>query len=74
MTVLIIYVLLVAVFEAVVFVAGIALDSVVPAGWNMIVAMAMFFSVLWIMWPIAVFITERWFGQASRDSRAHAAR
>ena len=60
MTVLIVYVLLVAIFEVVVFFAGVALDTMVPAGWNVIVAMLMFFSVLALAWPIAVFVTERW--------------
>ena len=60
MTVLIVYVLLVAIFEVVVFFVGVALDAVLPAGWNVIAAMVMFFSVLALVWPIAVYITERW--------------
>ncbi len=72
MTVLIIYVLLVAAFETAVFAVGIAVDSMIPTGWNVIVAMIMFFGVLWLMWPVAVFITERWFVGSKDDSRAHA--
>lgn len=60
MTLLIVYVLLVAIAEAVVFALGIAMDTVVPPGWNIVVAMAMFFGVIWLMWPISVFVTERW--------------
>jgi hypothetical protein len=72
MTVLVIYVLLVAVFEAIICMVGIALDKVVPSGWNIIVAMGLFFSVLALMWPVAVFITERFFVGEKSDSRAAA--
>ena len=72
MTVLIVYVLLVAIFEVVVFFVGVALDSVVPAGWNVIVAMVMFFSVLALVWPVAVYITERWLTpqEAAKDAKS----
>ncbi len=72
MAVLVIYVLLVALFETIIFMAGIALDTVIPAGWNIIVAMAMFFGVLWAVWPLAVFVTERFFVGEKADSRAPA--
>jgi hypothetical protein len=69
MTVLIVYVVLVAICEVAVFFAGVALDTVVPTGWNVIVAMTMFFAVLWLVWPVAVFITERWLtSAAARDN------
>jgi hypothetical protein len=61
MVVMAVYVALVAISEVVVFFAGIALDKVVPDGWNLIVAMAMFFGVIWVMWPISVLLTERLF-------------
>jgi hypothetical protein len=68
MTVLVIYVLLVAAVETVVVVAGLALDSVIPAGWNVIAAMVMFFGVIWGMWPASVYVTERWFSGESMKS------
>jgi hypothetical protein len=70
MTVLVIYVLLVAVFEMMVFLVGIAADAIIPSGWNLMLAMGMFLGVLWVMWPVAVYITERWFaGSAKSDAR-----
>ena len=36
------------------------LDNFIPDGWSMIVAMALFFGVIWAMWPLAVFVTEKW--------------
>jgi hypothetical protein len=60
MTVLIVYCLLVLAGEVIVFLVGITADQVVPGGWNLILAMAMFFAVIAFMWPLAVFITERW--------------
>jgi hypothetical protein len=61
MAVLIIYVLLVAVLEVIVVFVGIAADSFLPAGWDLVFAMTMFFGVIFGAWPIAVLITERWF-------------
>jgi hypothetical protein len=68
MTVLVIYVLLVAIFEVVIVMVGLAVDSVVPAGWNVMVAVSMFFAVIWVMWPVAVYITERWFDRSSKSA------
>jgi hypothetical protein len=67
MTVLIIYVLLVAIFEVVIVMVGLAVDSVVPPGWNVMVAVTMFFAVIWGMWPVAVYITERWFDRSAKS-------
>jgi hypothetical protein len=75
MTVLVVYVVLVAIFETIVFLVGIAADSVIPSGWNVILAMVMFLAVLWIMWPAAVYITERWFnGPAKPAARVQTSR
>jgi hypothetical protein len=60
MIIMIVYVALVAIGEVLAFGLGTALDNVVPDGWNMIVAMALFFGVIWAMWPAAVYVTERW--------------
>jgi hypothetical protein len=60
MTILIVYVLLVALFEGIVCFVGMAIDTIVPSGWNLIVAISMFFIVLAVMWPVSVYITERW--------------
>jgi hypothetical protein len=73
MTVLVVYVLLVAILEVVVFYAGVALDSVVPSGWNVIVAMTMFFAVLALVWPVSVYITERWLSPAAAKDNTRAA-
>ena len=70
MTVLIVYVLLVTVFEIGVFFLGVAIDQVVPSGWNLLIAMAMFFGVIALMWPVAVFITERWLMPAEAAKQA----
>jgi hypothetical protein len=61
MIVMIIYVLLVAAGEVVAFFIGQALDPLVPAAWSLIFAMALFFGVIAAMWPVSVWITERWF-------------
>jgi hypothetical protein len=68
MAVLIIYVLLVILSETIIIMVGLAADSVVPAGWNVILAMAMFFGAIGAMWPIAVFITERWFSRKEKSA------
>jgi hypothetical protein len=70
MTVLAVYVLLVALFETIICFVGIVVDSVVPSGWNLIIAMAMFFLVLGVMWPISVLITERWLMPAEHGKHA----
>jgi hypothetical protein len=73
MTVLIVYVVLVAILETAIFFAGTALDTVVPAGWNVIVAMTMFFAVLALVWPVAVYVTETWLTpNAAKDARRSA--
>jgi hypothetical protein len=61
MIVMIVYVVLVAAGEAVAVGIGSMLDKYIAAGWSMIVAMGLFFGVIALMWPVAVFITERWF-------------
>jgi hypothetical protein len=68
MTVLTIYVLLVAIFEVVIVMVGLAVDTVVPPGWNVMTAVMMFFAVIWGMWPVAVYITERWFNGATKSA------
>ena len=68
MTVLIIYVSLVAFFEVVIVIVGLAVDSVVPAGWNVMTAVMMFFAVIWGMWPVSVYITERWFERPTKSA------
>lgn len=61
MIVMIVYVLLVVAGQVLAFLLGTVVDRMVPSGWSMIAYMGLFFSVLGIAWPIAVFITERWF-------------
>jgi hypothetical protein len=61
MIVIIVYVLLVALGQVAAVAVGLILDKTVPAGWSVISAMVLFFAVFAVMWPAAVFITERWF-------------
>ncbi len=51
MTVIIVYVLLVGLGEVVAFFVAQAFDAMVPAAWSMIFYMALFFGVIWGMWP-----------------------
>ena len=60
MTVIIVYVLLVAVGQFVAFFVAQAFNSVVPSAWSMIFYMGLFFGVIWAAWPIAVAVTEKW--------------
>ena len=60
MIVMIVYVLLVAAGEVLAFGVSLMLDNFIPAGWSMIVAMGLFFGVIWAMWPLAVYVTEKW--------------
>jgi hypothetical protein len=64
MIVMIVYVLLVAIGEVLAFFIARAFDSVVPSAWSMIFYMTLFFGVIWGVWPVAVWITERWFVRA----------
>lgn len=59
MRLMLVYVLLVIVGEIAAVELGLYLDSVVPT-FSLPIALALFFSVLVVMWPLAVFITERW--------------
>ncbi|MBM3528207.1 MAG: hypothetical protein FJX62_08950 [Alphaproteobacteria bacterium] len=60
MAVILVYVLLVSVLEVGVFFIGLFVDKVVPDGFDLIAAMAMFFGVIWATWPVSVYIVERW--------------
>lgn len=64
MIVMIIYVLLVAAGEVLAFFVAQAFDGFVPSAWSMIFYMTLFFGVIWVMWPVAVFVTEKWFIKA----------
>ncbi len=60
MTVMVVYVLLVVVGEVIGFFIGGAIDRVVPGNWSMIAYMAVFFGIIFGMWPVAVHITEKY--------------
>jgi hypothetical protein len=60
MTVIVVYVVLVAIGEVLAFFVGQAFDSVVPSAWSMVFYMALFFGVIWAAWPLSVFVTEKW--------------
>jgi hypothetical protein len=60
MTVMFVYVALVAIGEVIAFFIAQAVDPLIPAAWSMIFFMALFFGVIWAAWPIAVRITEKW--------------
>ena len=60
MTVMLVYVALVAVGQVVAFFVARAFDGFVPAAWSMVFYMSLFFGVIWVTWPIAVRITEKY--------------
>ena len=74
MLVMIVYVVLVVIGETAAFIVCQALDSFIPSAWSMIIYMAAFFGVIWAMWPLAVFITERWFVSARIPNAAKVAK
>lgn len=59
MTVIVVYVVLVAIGEVIAFFVGQAFDSIVPSAWSMVFYMTIFFGVIWAAWPIAVLVTEK---------------
>jgi len=59
MRLLMVYVAIVVVVEAIAVRLGFYLDRVSPT-FAVPMALALFFGVLWVGWPIAVYITERW--------------
>lgn len=61
MIVMIVYVLLVVAGQFIAFFVGQAFDALVPASWSMVFYMGLFFGVIWAMWPVAVWVTEKWF-------------
>lgn len=73
MTVIIVYVLLVLAGEFVAFFVAQAFDPLVPPAWSMVFYMALFFGVIWGMWPIAVSITEKYLVRSNVPS-GHARR
>ena len=69
MVVMLIYVLLVFVGELVAFLIAQAFDSLVSPAWSMIFFMVLFFGVIAAMWPVAVWITEKWFVKPDEAAR-----
>jgi hypothetical protein len=69
MIVMIVYIVLVAIGEVLAFFVAQAFDTLVPAAWSMIFYMGLFFGVIWAAWPLAVFITEKWFVTPEAVSR-----
>ena len=59
MRLLIVYILLVVAGEFVAVQIGFYLDDAFPS-WSLPIALALFFAVLGLMWPLAVYVTERW--------------
>ena len=68
MTVIVVYIAIVAVGEVIAFFLAQALDAMVPAAWSMIFYMALFFGVIWGAWPIAVAVTEKWLVRADNTA------
>jgi hypothetical protein len=54
-----VYVLIVVAVELAAVRIGLYLDHVFPT-FSLPIALGLFFAVLWVGWPIAVYITERW--------------
>jgi hypothetical protein len=61
MVLILVYVVMAAIGEVIAFGVGQFFDSMIPSSWSMMVFMGLFFGVLWVAWPVAVFVTERWF-------------
>ena len=59
MRLLIVYILLVVVGELIAIETGLYLDKALPS-LSLPISLGMFFTVLVLMWPLAVYITERW--------------
>jgi hypothetical protein len=59
MQLLIVYVLLAVVGEFIAVQIGFYLDNAMPS-LSLPIVLGMFFAVLLLMWPLAVYITERW--------------
>jgi hypothetical protein len=59
MQLLIVYVLLVVGGELIAVRIGFYLDTAMPS-LSLPIVLGMFFAILLVMWPIAVYITERW--------------
>lgn len=72
MTVMFVYVALVAVGEVIAFFIARAFDPLIPAAWSMIFFMTLFFGVIWAAWPIAVRITEKWLMKSEEAPSGHA--
>jgi hypothetical protein len=70
MAVMVVYIVLVAVGEVIGFFIGSAIDRMVPASWSMIAYMAVFFGVIFGMWPVAVRITEKYLVSAESTPAA----
>jgi hypothetical protein len=64
MRLLIVYVLLVVAGVFVAVKIGFYLDTAMPI-LSMPISLGMFFAVLLFMWPLAVYITERWWNPKS---------
>jgi hypothetical protein len=60
MRLIVVYCVLIAVGELVVYGLGLIVERTIPA-FSMLIFMCLFFGVLWGGWPFAVWITERWF-------------
>ncbi len=59
MRLLIVYILLVVVGELITIKIGFYLDTAMPS-LSLPIVMGMAFAILFLMWPLAVYITERW--------------
>jgi len=69
MTVIIVYIAVVAIGQVLAFFFAQAVDTIVPAAWSMIFYMALFFGVIWGAWPVAVFFTEKWLIKSDAPDR-----
>ncbi len=66
MAVMLVYILIAMFGEVLAFFAGAAIDPIVSDGWSMIIYMGLFFGVLYIAWPVAVRVTEKYLPQYAR--------
>lgn len=64
MRLIIVYVVLVLIGELIAVQIGFFFDHAMPS-FSLPIALGLFFTVLGVMWPLAVYMTERWWNPQS---------
>jgi hypothetical protein len=69
MHLIVIYIVLVVVGEVAAFAVGRLFEETLP-GLSMLFYMGLFFGVLWLAWPLAVVLVDRWMPERDVSTRA----